>query len=189
MSALSSGIEVFWGEIPPCDHLVQIYDDDAVFLDSLEGFVGGGLRSGDGVVVIATTAHLDILEDRLKGRGIDVDAARIQDQYIALDAEDTLSKFIVKGWPDEDLFTPLVADIIVRAKGNGRRVRAFGEMVAVLWARGQNGATVRLEHLWHRLCREQHFSLFCAYPSIGFTQSLSESMKEICSTHTRIIRG
>ena len=33
--------EVFWGEISPCDHSVQTYDDDAVFLDALEGLVGG----------------------------------------------------------------------------------------------------------------------------------------------------
>lgn len=189
MSTPASGIEVFWGEIPPCDHLIQIYNDDAVFLDTLEGFAAGGLRSGDAVVVIATTAHVDILEDRLKGRGIDIEAARIRDQYITLDAEETLSKFIVKGWPDEDLFKQLVADVIMRARGNVRRVRAFGEMVAVLWARGQNGATVRLEHLWHQLCQEHRFSVFCAYPNIGFTQSLSESMKEICSTHTRVVGG
>ena len=43
MSTPASGIEVFWGEIPPCDHLIQIYNDDAVFLDTLEGFAAGGL--------------------------------------------------------------------------------------------------------------------------------------------------
>jgi len=46
MSATTS--EVFWGEIAPCEHLVQIYDNDGAFLDSLEGFVAGGLRAGDG---------------------------------------------------------------------------------------------------------------------------------------------
>lgn len=25
--------EVFWGAISPCEHLVQIYQDDGVFLD------------------------------------------------------------------------------------------------------------------------------------------------------------
>jgi hypothetical protein len=39
--------DVFWGEITPCEHSVQIYDDDAVFLDALEGFIAGGLRKGD----------------------------------------------------------------------------------------------------------------------------------------------
>ena len=41
------GSEVFWGEISPCEHLVQFYEEDGVFLDTLEGFVGGGLRAGE----------------------------------------------------------------------------------------------------------------------------------------------
>jgi hypothetical protein len=46
----------------------------------------------------------------------------------------------------------------------------FGEMVALLWARGQAAATVRLEHLWQQFCKEHAFSVFCAYPKAGFTK-------------------
>jgi hypothetical protein len=184
-----NGTEIFWGEIAPCEHLVQIYADDEVFLDSLQEFVAGGLQAGDGVIVIATTAHLNALEDRLVAHGLDVDTARSQDQYIPLDAEETLSKFMVGGWPDDELFAQVVTGLLARARGNGRRVRAFGEMVALLWARGHSGATVRLEHVWHSFCREEAFSLFCAYPRIGFTQDAHESMREICATHSKVIAG
>ena len=94
--------EVFWGEISPCEHLVQIYQDEGVFLDSLEGFVAGGIIAGDGVVVIATPLHLASLNERLTARGIDIATAVKSDQYLALNAAETLSKFIVMGWPDED---------------------------------------------------------------------------------------
>jgi hypothetical protein len=180
--------DVFWGEIAPCEHLVQIYQDDGAFLDSLEGFVAGGLLAGDAVVVIATPSHLASLDDRLVKRGVDTAAAESIEQYITLDAEETLSKFIVDGWPDDDGFRRLVIDILQRAKKGGRRVRAFGEMVAVLWAQGNNGATVRLEHLWHKLCHEEMFSLFCAYPRSGFTRDASASIKEICDTHSRVVQ-
>ena len=179
--------EVFWGEISPCEHMVQIYQDDGVFLDSLEGFVSGGILAGDGVVVIATPLHLSALRTRLSARGINVPEAVSRQQYIALDAEETLAKFMVKGWPDEILFKTFVTDTVQRAKGNDRRVRAFGEMVAILWAQGSTGATVHLEHLWHRLCHEQSFSLFCAYPKTGFTRDASLSIKEICETHSRVV--
>jgi hypothetical protein len=184
---LISEADVFWGEISPCEHLVQIYQDEGVFLDSLERFVAGGIAAGDGVVVIATPQHLTSLSERLTARNIDVAAAIHNDQYLALDAEETLSKFMVMGWPDEDFFKAFVTDILKRAKGNNRRVRAFGEMVALLWARGNTGAPVHLEHLWHRLCQEQSFSLFCAYPKIGFTRDVSASIKEICDAHSRVI--
>lgn len=181
------GPDVFWGEISPCEHLVQIYQDEGVFLDSLEGFIAGGLQSGDGVVVIATPLHLASLNDRLLARNIDLATAIENDQYLTFDAEATLSKFMVMGWPDEDFFRALVTGILQRAQGNNRRVRAFGEMVALLWARGNTGATVQLEHLWHRLCQELSFSLFCAYPKIGFTRNASASIKEICAAHSRVL--
>ena len=179
--------DVFWGEISPCEHLVQIYQDEGVFLDSLEGFIAGGIQAGDGVVVIATPLHLASLNERLVARNIDIASAIKDDQYLTFDAEETLSKFMVMGWPDEDFFRALVTNILQRAKGNNRRVRAFGEMVALLWARGNTGATVQLEHLWHRLCQELTFSLFCAYPKIGFTRDASASIKEICDAHSRVL--
>ena len=181
------GTDVFWGEIAPSDHLVQIYEDENVFLDTLEGFVGGGLKAGEGVILIATAAHLSALEGRLKAGGLDVDAARSEDQYVSEVAEEVLAKFMEKSWPDDKLFTEVISELLARAGKNGRKVRAFGEMVAILWARGDTGATLRLEHLWHNLCEAEGFSLFCAYPKVGFTQDAKESISEICAAHSRVI--
>lgn len=184
---MSTTAEVFWGEIAPCEHLVQIYENDATFMDSLEGFVAGGLRAGDGVVVIAMSGHRYALQERISACGVDLDRARASDQYIDLDAEETLAQFMVGGWPDENRFNKVVSSLLLRAGAGGRRVRAFGEMVAILWSQGHNGATVRLEHLWHELCRKESFSLFCAYPRTGFTKNTEESIREICEAHSRVI--
>lgn len=179
--------EIFWGEISPCEHLVQIYEHDETFLDALEGFVAGGLRGGDGVIIIATPSHRADLEARLADQGLDLDLARSRDRFISLDAEETLASFMVNGWPDPDLFIKCASELLQRARGNGRRVRAFGEMVAVMWARGQYGATVQLEHLWHDLCRAEAFSLFCAYPKIGFTEDMASSIDAICAAHSKFV--
>jgi hypothetical protein len=178
---------VFWAEMAPSEHLVQIYEEDEVFLNTLEGFVADGLLSGEAVVVIATSAHLSALHRQLVKRDPRVAKAMDTDQYLALDAEAMLSIFMVKGWPDDDLFHAFVNGILHRATKSGRRVRAFGEMVALLWAQGNCGATVRLEHLWHQLCDEQQFMLFCAYPKCGFTRDSHDSIKDICDTHSRVI--
>ena len=177
--------KAFWGEIAPCEHLVQIYQDDRSFLDALTGFVAGGICAGDSVIVIGTPPHVRSLEDRLRTQGIDLDAARSFRQYVALDAEEVLARFMVNDWPDEDRFEAVVTDLLNRVSRG--RVRAFGEMVALLWARGHAAATVRLEHLWHRLCQQKAFSLFCAYPQIGFTQDPDSSIKEICAAHSKTL--
>ncbi|MEX2231402.1 MAG: MEDS domain-containing protein [Cyclobacteriaceae bacterium] len=181
--------QVFWGEIAPCDHVVQIYEDDEVFLDLLNGFVAGGISAGESVVVIATAAHLRSLNQLLKTAGIDVQKLRANNQYIPLDCDESLSRFMVNEWPDENLFNQFVSDILVKAKAKGRKVKAFGEMVATLWAKGQVGATVRLEHLWNKFCENEAFCLFCAYPQSGFMQDASESVMHICGAHSIMVAG
>jgi hypothetical protein len=179
----------FWGEIAPTEHVVQIYEDDQAFLELLEGFVSGGIKAGDCVIVIATAAHLTSLEDRLKKDGFNVFDLALRDQYIPLDAEETLAKFMIGNWPDPNLFRHLLTGLIHRAKRNKRPVRAFGEMVALLWSKGLNGATVQLEHLWNKFCESESFALFCAYPKSGFTENAVESIMHICGSHSKMLAG
>src|SRR5688572_27595416 len=104
----------------PTEHSIQIYSNDEVFLDTLDGFVGGGLQAGESVIVITTAAHRLALEKRLKARGIDIAAAGASDQYIALDARESLSTFMVDDWPDEALFRRFVGELLSRAHRGGR---------------------------------------------------------------------
>ena len=178
--------DIFWGELAPCDHFVQIYQDDADFLQTLENFVATGLRQGEGIIVIATPAHREALRARLVRDGFDIDAAMHSDQYIALDARETLDQFMVNGWPDEALFEKLITGLLARARARHGKVRAFGEMVALMWAEGHCGATVHLEHMWTRLCGKEQFSLFCAYPTAGLTQDSHKSLSDVCDAHSRV---
>src|SRR5690348_17967247 len=45
------------GEVSPCEHLVQFYEADAAFTDTLVSFVSGGLAAGESVIVIATPSR------------------------------------------------------------------------------------------------------------------------------------
>lgn len=55
--------------------------------------------------------------------------------------------------------------VIARASGSrpGGTVRAYGEMVDVLWKGGQMDAAMKLESLWNQLAHSHEFALLCGY--------------------------
>ncbi len=183
----SSRSSVFWGEIAPYEHIAQFYEDESQLLHNLTGFVGGGLMAGESVIVIATPEHEAGLRRELIRCGIDLDSAAAEDRYIPLNAEIALATFMMNGWPDSRRFANLIEWLIARATAEKRRARAFGEMVALLWERGQVGATVHLEFLWNQFCRNYAFPLFCAYPKAGFTEMPLQSIGAICKAHSKVI--
>jgi hypothetical protein len=174
-----SDANVFWGEVAPMDHLVQFYENDESFFNTLEGFAASGFIAGDSAIIIATPGHRAKLNKLLHEEGFDMKRLVAEGRFIELDAAECLSKFLVKNWPDRTLFNNFVTDLLAlaRKENSNRKVRAFGEMVAVLWEQGHNGATVYLEMLWHELHRNDAFSLYCAYPKSGFTEHAHDSLK------------
>ncbi|HEV7128905.1 MAG TPA: MEDS domain-containing protein, partial [Ktedonobacterales bacterium] len=134
---------------PAGGHIVQFYETDDFLIDVLSGFMRQGLRAGDACVVIATQAHRVQLETQLKAGGLDLAAARRRGTYRTLDAAEMLTMFMVEGLPDPSRFRESVGGEIKRAAKGGRSVRAFGEMVALLWLEGNPAAALRLEKLWN----------------------------------------
>ena len=175
-----------WSDLGPCDHAVQIYGNDPRFLDGLEAYVDAGLRADEGVLVIATAMHLHDLEERLRRRGVDVDAARREGRYLPRLAEDLLAAVMEGDWPDDRRFRGALLALLRGARGPGRQVRAFSEMVAILWARGHHAATIHLELLWSSACAAEKVPVLCAYPRDTFSRNANESIVEICRIHSRV---
>lgn len=174
----------FWNTIAYREHVVHIYDQDQDFVDSLFGFVHSGFKADESVIVIATRDHLKKLDAMLRTAGHDLFSLRLRDQYISLDATQALSEFMINRQPDGILFRLMAADLMKRAKRTGRKVRAFGEMVAILWANGNSDGTMCLENLWSEYMEDEPFSLFCAYPRAGFGPEQDLTISDICKAHT-----
>jgi PAS domain S-box-containing protein len=177
-----------WSEMGEREHFVQFYESDAFFVQSLSAFVTAGLRAGEVAIVIATPAHREALEKELERQGLDSAALRAQEEYFPLDAAETLSKFMVDGEPDKKRFLQTISPLMTRVTQGGRRVRAFGEMVALLWAEGNGDAAITLEQFWNDLAGTYSFCLFCAYPLDGFCGTTNgEPFAHICHQHSRVI--
>ena len=98
------------GSLGPCLHTVQFYSDDGFLIDSISQFIGTSLLAGSAAIVIATKAHRDGIARRLKERGMDLAGALKQGRYVVLDPDETLSRLLVDGWPDEVRFAALMGD-------------------------------------------------------------------------------
>lgn len=169
------------------DHSVQFYHDEQFLLERLTDFIGSGLQAGEGVVVIATAAHLQQLAGRL-GSPPSSPGPSTAGAYIGLDAEATLARFMRNKQPDRQLFLSVLAEIMTRASDHGkRRVRAFGEMVALLCSQGLSDAALELEALWNDAARDHAFSLLCAYPMSSFpSQEHGRVFSAICTLHSHV---
>ena len=181
-----------WDVLGTAAHTVQFYAEDASLLDGLGRFIGSAIGAGDGAIVIATKAHRDGLAQRLQADGLDVKVAQKHGRYVALDAAETLSAFMVDGFPDATRFTQVMGPVVSGAKAASRsehsRVAAFGEMVALLWAEGRCEAALRLEQLWNELSKTHSFYLRCAYPMSGFyREGHGDPLLKICAEHSSVI--
>ncbi len=169
------------------DHFVQSYENEEWLVKSVAAFLGSGLGAGEGGIVIASKPHREALDNQLLAQGINVEGVKTRGQYVSLDAAETLSKFMVQDLPDQDLFHEVIGGLVDKIKRDGRELRAFGEMVALLWAQGKEEAALRLETLWNDLIKRKSFSLYGAYPLNDFRRVHSEAFVHLCQTHSSVL--
>ena len=169
-------------------HVVQFYGRDKELADRVTDYLLGALDGGGVAVVIATPEHRREFETRLGQAGVDLAGARDDGSYVALDAGQMLSELMVADKLDSAAFDRVTGAVIRRAGAGGRPVRAFGEMVALLWDDGLVSAAVRLEAMWEELGGKHPFSLFCGYRTDAVSRDM-DAFAEVCRLHGEIVGG
>jgi hypothetical protein len=176
--------------LEPEHHVVQLYgNDDRLLTQNVGRFLAEGLKRGDGVVVISTPEHRGTLARHLSQERV-YSKAVLEGRLIFHDAEVTLGRFMVDGIPDPDLFANVVGEALrgARARAVQSGVRAYGEMVGLLWQAGQYSAAVRLEELWNQLLRSSDVSLFCGYPIDIFSPEFqADKVDALLCAHTHLL--
>jgi hypothetical protein len=196
-----------WQELlkHPCngDHLVQVYQDEEFLADTVAEYAGTALHEGEAVIIIATPEHRRAFLGKLGARGLFPDEAIRRGQLRLLDGAETLGKFMRDGIPDWQLFHQTVGGALAELRLQYPTVRAYGEMVDVLWRAGRQDAAIRLEEFWNELGTLQTFSLLCAYyidnldalayggpPEGGPPEGgppAAGPLERICKVHTHLI--
>ena len=172
-------------------HSIQLYGADEHCLTvNVARYIGDGLRRGEGVLVIAEPAHTSEFLRELQMLGAEPYGAVQQKQLMFLDAETTLDTLLVGGQPDRTLFERVVGGAVRDLRGGNEVLekRAYGEMVGVLWRRGDPSAALRLEQLWNEFLTSAKLQIFCGYPIDIFSPEFqSAAVEQLLLSHTHVM--
>jgi hypothetical protein len=92
--------------------------------------------------------------------------------------------------PDSPVFLGLAADVIARARNGGRfpKVRWWGEMVNILWERGDVAASMNLEDLFDQLAHKHDIAIFCSFQMDNFNGEIHTRMlPRLGENHSHLI--
>jgi PAS domain S-box-containing protein len=167
---------------------VQFYESDEYLVDTIVAFAAAGLAGGETVLIVATPPHWAAARAKLSAQCPNLARAEADGRLIQRDAAQLLQQFMAEPLPNAARFDAAVGELVRDSLKTGRPLRAFGEMVALLWETGNRAGAVAVEELWNDLAREHAFALFCAYGIARFNQPGDEHpFGQICQCHTRIV--
>ena len=165
-------------------HAVRFYRDADALAQIVANTFIRGLQAGHPCLVVAIPDHTALVVRQLQLRGFDPERLRRRGDLVVRDANQELLRFMVDGTPNSTLFfaamEPLI-ELIARERPECV-VHVYGEMVDVLWKRGDTQAAIQLEILWNDLARRRAFSLLCGYAMGNFYKDADKHT--ICSHHT-----
>jgi hypothetical protein len=183
-----------WDEVvadaAPSDHIVQLYQDQDFLNRAVCRFAGASIANGEGLILVPTAAHWNAIRPRLEAEGVNVEAARKRGQLTVVDADEFLPRFMRDAMPDSSVFLGLAADVITEARAEGRyqKVRWWGEMVDVLWERGDVGASMNLEDLFDQLAHKHDIAIFCSFLMDNFDGDVHARMlPRLGTNHSHLI--
>jgi hypothetical protein len=169
-------------------HAVQVYAELDELAESVAAYLATGFAAGEPAVVIATPDHQETFVRFLAGAGWDAEVLSEAGLLLTLDAEETLALLFDDGTLSAAAFERVLGGLIDRTTERfpERRIRAFGEMVDLLTARGQPDTAAELEELWNALTKTRRFSLLCSYRLDVFDRGSQQLLPAVCSAHTHV---
>jgi MEDS: MEthanogen/methylotroph, DcmR Sensory domain len=174
----------------PDGHLVQMYQEgnDGTLIGNVGLYLNEGLRNGDVLLVVANAGHVEAFRKVVDGCGAAESAGRVR----FFDSREMLARLMDGGQPDWGRFEGEIGETVakVRQTNSNAGLRAYGDMVNLLWKERCYSAAIRLEQFWNKLLSRTSFSLFCAYSIDVFGQGFQGTGVEgILATHTHLIPG
>ena len=177
---------------PPHSHVVQIYRDEEFLRRAVAAWFAPVLRQGGGALLACTPEHGEMVRYALWEEGIDAAAMEERRWLVILDADGLMARFMAGDEPDGAAFKRLLAERVRSLReacgGETRPVRVWGEMVDLLWKRGNLAGAQQLERLWNDVIQEHGIRLLCAYQVDNLDPATHPHvLRDVCASHTHLI--
>lgn len=165
--------------------------DETSMVADFARFVSDALLTGGSAILVATLPHRRAVYEQLQADFPDIDAAVAEGRYVPLDVDETLSAFMVDGWPDDVRFlstaTALIAAAASASKGPYPHVAACGECAPQLCEQGNAAAAIRLEELWDDLAARMGVDVLCGYSERRIRYD-ERTVAAVCAVHANTRR-
>ena len=168
-------------------HAVQFYEDAESLVTVVSKFLDEGIRQHQPGIIVATPEHRAAIETTLALSSHDVPRMKRLGDLIFLDARETLETLLADGMPHPQLFKHVCGSMLEEiARIHPRRtIRAYGEMVNLLWKDGMTAAAIQLEMMWNELAKAHALRLLCGYSMANFYKDAA--VGEITRLHTHVL--
>lgn len=170
-------------------HAVQFFDSEDFLCEVVARYLAEGVEADAPMVLIARPSRTALITTHLERDGLAPSERIAAGQLQVFDAHAVLARFMVDGMPDPQRFREAIEPLIERGRAafSRARLRAYGEMVDILWAQGLPQAAIRLEELWNGLAEALPFSLLCGYCMSNFRGRDDEALfARVCETHSDV---
>lgn len=150
---------------PKDRHIALFYRDDELLARCVAWWASASLVLKGGAILIGRPDKLSRIRRELARVGVDVDGHVEAGRLVLADAEEVLSRFHGPEGPQREAFRAALDERLarVRVASSSGEVRAWGEMVDLLWERGERSACCRLESLWGEVLDSRDLHLLCSY--------------------------
>lgn len=186
---MQANADIFWGDIARRDHVVQLYQNDEILLDTLTGFVQNAIDSNENAMVIATDSHLNALESRIERYGFHIDKLIFDGQFIPLDVEEVIAEFMIDGKAEESHIAETMSGLFTKGVNNNRGFRLCGEIAHTLLAQGHREIATEVERIADSLNHVNPTCVFCIYSKNLVGDDPITYDKVICAQHSKMISG
>ena len=170
-------------------HVVEFYgaDRDAL-VQHIGRYAAEGLQAGEAVIIIANRGLHDAIfaiVDRLRAE----DEPDTGGRLCVLDSEKMLGELYAGGRLSADRFDEVVGGLLrgIILQSHSYRMRVFGDMVGILWQRGNRRDAIELERYWNDFQARLPFDLYCGYRVDASDKEQAAAISPIVSEHSEVV--